>query len=152
MSQSGRWVSSDRVPTARDRFGPVRWLAFGLACAIQLYALYIPQLPDTGGGIPGLDKVGHAGIFALVMVTGVLAGVRPRLLAVLLAVHAVGSEILQHLLLPNRTGDVWDLLADGAGITMGWLLTRTTPVARVAEPGRAGVSAVVEPAGNDPDR
>lgn len=43
------------------------------------------------------------------------------------AAHAVISEIVQGLFLPNRDGDVWDALADLTGVlvaTAVWLAWR----------------------------
>lgn len=71
--------------------------------------------------MPGLDKLVHIAVFALVMATGVLAGISTRLLLTLLLLQTAASELGQHLLLPERTGDPWDALADLVGIGLGWL-------------------------------
>jgi VanZ family protein len=107
--------------TARDAMA---WGAFGLAVASNLWGLYSQGQPGPPM-FPGFDKLAHLGSFALVMLTGLLAGVRPRLLAVVLAAHAALSEVVQHTLLPDRSGDVTDLVADLAGVALGWLVWRT---------------------------
>lgn len=116
------------------------WGALAVAVGIQLVGLYSPSTPD-GPGIPGLDKVAHVGMFALVMATGAIAGVPPRALALALLVHAGVSELVQGELLPTRSGDVWDAVADAAGIGLGWVAA--LPFApdrarRPAAPVRAG--------------
>jgi len=98
----------------------IAWGAFGLAVAANLWGLYAPSQPGPAL-IPGADKLAHAGSFALVMLTGLLAGVKPRLLAVVVAAHAVLSEVVQATLLPGRSGDIADLAADVIGMALGWL-------------------------------
>jgi len=100
------------------------------SCAVQLIGLYRPAGPPAPGAIPHLDKLGHAVIFALpvllIMLTRAAArGVRPgiRFGLVLVAVfagHAVFSELVQAGLLPERSGDPYDVAADLAGIAIGY--------------------------------
>lgn len=94
-----------------------RW-AFGLSVAVQLAVLYWPDA-GTAAGVPGLDKVAHLAVFGAVAVTGVLAGLPPRWLAAVLLAHAVVSEIVQRSVLPGRSGDAWDVVADAAGVVLG---------------------------------
>ena len=42
----------------------------------------------------------------------------------MLAAHAVVSELVQHWLLPHRSGDAADVLADLAGVALGVLAGR----------------------------
>lgn len=112
-----------------------------LAVVGQLVALYWPD-PPSGPGIPGLDKVVHVVIFLAPALLGVLAGIRPVVLAPLLIAHAVVSEVVQHLLLSGRGGDPWDAVADIVGVALGLaigsaaLLTR--PGDRSADPASGG--------------
>lgn len=99
------------------------WVAFVGACALNLYGIYAPSQPGPAL-FTGADKVFHLVSFALVMGTGMLAGIRARWLALALIAHAVVSELIQHLLLPNRSGDPLDVLADATGIALGWLTAR----------------------------
>jgi hypothetical protein len=95
----------------------------GCAVVVQLVALYWPrQVGD--GGVPGTDKVVHAALFAAVALTGRFAGVPVRWLVGLLVGHAVVSELVQALLLPVRSGDPWDVLADVVGVAVGLLAAR----------------------------
>ncbi|MFV0252304.1 MAG: hypothetical protein ACK5H2_03100 [Beutenbergiaceae bacterium] len=92
---------------------------FLAACALNIYALYAPRIPGPDG-VPGVDKVAHIAIFALVMVTGMAAGIGLRTLLVALLLQTLASEVSQHLFVSGRTGDVWDAAADLAGIGLGW--------------------------------
>lgn len=95
------------------------WLVlFALAVVVQLAALYAPASP-SGGGVPGLDKVTHAALFLAPALLGVLAGIRPVVLAPLLIAHAIVSEVVQHLALAQRSGDPWDAVADIVGVAAG---------------------------------
>jgi len=114
--------------TGPTRAGRPGWTgrrpAFAAALVLHLVVLYLPRAPSTGG-IPLLDKAVHLVIFALVGVTAVRAGLpRPAVLAVLLA-HAVVSEVIQATLLPDRSGDPLDSLADGVGVLVALALTRS---------------------------
>ncbi len=74
--------------------------------------------------VPGADKVVHAGLFLLLAATAALRfGAVPGVL-VLTLVYAAGSELVQAALLAERSGDAWDLLADGVGAAAGWELVR----------------------------
>lgn len=95
------------------------WIAFALALLVQLAVLYSPSTPDGTPQVPGLDKVVHATIFLLPALFGVLAGIRPLRLGVVLVAHAIASELAQHLLLPERSGDAWDAVADIVGVVVG---------------------------------
>lgn len=102
-----------------------RWI-LALAVAVQLAVLYDPRVPSAGGlaGVPGLDKVVHLVVFAAVMVVARRSGLRTWLVLALTVVHAPVSEILQATLLPHRSGDWHDVVADLCGCALGWWLTR----------------------------
>ena len=93
-----------------------------LACLIHLYGLYSPRqaAPDTG--IPYADKAAHLLSFAMVAWLGLRIGVPARWLLSLLLANAVVSELVQHFLLPQRSGDPFDSVADLVGVGLGaWL-------------------------------
>ncbi|GAB3932014.1 hypothetical protein GCM10029976_037310 [Kribbella albertanoniae] len=94
-------------------------VAFVAACALQLYGVYAPGEPGPGIPIPGIDKVAHFALFAAVGFTGLKVGVPARWLLAVLVVNAVGSEFIQHYLLPHRDGDLYDALADLLGVAAG---------------------------------
>ena len=104
----------------------VRWAGPALA-AVVLLSLYVLFWPSPAGGgvtVPGADKAVHAGLFLLLAGAAALRfGAVPVVLAVVLA-YAVGSEVVQGLLLAERSGDVWDVLADAVGAVAGWQLVR----------------------------
>ena len=105
-----------------------KWLwrvGFGLACLIHLYGLYAPrQAADVQ--IPYSDKVFHLLLFASVAFLGLKVGVPSRWLLGFLVANAVVSELIQHFLLPHRSGDPFDSMADLAGVALGaWLGFRT---------------------------
>ncbi len=97
-----------------------RWLFAG-AVVVQLVVLYAPRAPSTDG-LPGVDKLVHLAVFAAVAWTGRLAGVPRGRLAALLLAHAVVSELLQAAVLPHRSGDPLDAVADAAGVLLGLAL------------------------------
>ena len=97
------------------------WLvAFGVALAVQLIAVYSPQGPG-GPQITGLDKVVHVLIFAGPVLAALMAGLSAPWVIGILAVHAPVSELIQHFALPHRTGDVFDMMADLVGVAVGSL-------------------------------
>jgi VanZ family protein len=109
------------APTAAGRRALL--VLLGLAVAVQLVVLYSPE----GGGpplFPQSDKVVHVLVFLVPVALAVLAGL-PRLVVVAVsAAQAVLSEAVQWLLLPNRSGDVWDVVADLTGVALGVLVGR----------------------------
>lgn len=91
-----------------------------IALGVQFWGLYAPQLPDLGAGaIPLADKAGHLVMFALAT-WALLRVLDLRIVLALMGVQLVASEVVQALLLPGRSGDVWDAVADAVGIAVGW--------------------------------
>ena len=101
---------------AQPRRAPV--LVFVVLLVAQLAALYWPRV-DLQGPVTWSDKVMHVLLFLAPTVAGLLAGLRPAYLVGLLALHAPVSELVQHYLLPNRSGDAWDAVADLCGVVLG---------------------------------
>jgi hypothetical protein len=97
-----------------------RWArtSFVVAVLANLLVLYWPR-PVSQGGILYADKVVHIAIFAVVATTGVRARIPLAWLVGLLVAQAVGSELVQHWLLANRTGDPADVAADLVGVAVG---------------------------------
>lgn len=96
---------------------------FGIALALQFWALYVPRTPTVESGLP-LDKLVHLGLFAVVTWLGLRAGLPRAGLVIAMVVQAGISEMTQWLFLPQRGGDWWDFAADLAGIGLGVLLAR----------------------------
>ena len=118
----------------------LRYVAFGLAVAVQLVVLYSP---DSGGPppFPNADKVVHVVVFALVGCTGVLARIRWLPLLVALLAHGVVSEVVQATLLAGRSGSAWDLAADAGGAALGVLVAASWTRGTHWQPARRDSSA-----------
>jgi VanZ like family len=95
-------------------------LAFGLALAMQLIVVYAPFGPG-GPEISGLDKVVHMFIFFAPALAALMVGIRARWALGILLLHAPISELIQAFGLPQRDGDVFDVIADLAGVALGGL-------------------------------
>jgi len=100
---------------------PNRWwlVALGVALAVQLVTLYSPEAVGTPP-IAGMDKVVHVLVFAAPALAALLAGISAPWALGILAVHAPFSELVQHVALSHRSGDVPDVVADLMGIALGW--------------------------------
>ena len=106
-------------PVGRSR---TLWLvALGVAIVVQLITLYSPQVPGTPP-IAGFDKVVHLAIFAAPVLAALLAGLSAPWVLGILAVHAPVSELVQHVALSGRSGDVFDMMADLCGVALGALV------------------------------
>jgi hypothetical protein len=94
-------------------------LAFGVALAVQLIAVYAPSGP-AGPPVNGLDKVIHVFIFAVPAFAALMVGaIRVPWALGILAVHAPVSELIQHFALQHRSGDVLDVASDLTGVALG---------------------------------
>ena len=94
-----------------------------VAVVVQLVVLYAPSGPSASP-FPGSDKVVHALVFLVPVAAALLAGLPPRLVVAVFAAHAVVSEVLQGALLPARSGDPLDVVADLVGVGLGVLAWR----------------------------
>ncbi len=121
-------MRTDRDSTTRSRARQVGIAALCLTLAVQAAALYWPSVSVTGP-VSWTDTVVHAVIFAVptLLVVVLFPG---RLWPVaLIALHAPVSELIQHFLLPHRSGDPLDAVADlggvVAGLGLGWWASRS---------------------------
>lgn len=112
-----------------------RRLAFALALLVNVVILYLPVAVGPPSSLPFLDKVVHAGTFALIAVTGCKAGVPLRALVVLIVGEAVVSEIVQGTVtVLHRDGNWPDAVADLVGGALGiggfmlWRARRATSI------------------------
>jgi VanZ family protein len=85
---------------------------------LQFFALYWPRV-DVQGPVTWSDKVVHVILFAVPTAAGLLAGFRPVYVVGAMALHAPASELVQHYLLPHRSGDLGDAVADLCGVVLG---------------------------------
>jgi hypothetical protein len=106
------------VPGRRPRSRVLVALARA-AVVVQLAVLYWPVV-TIQGPVSWTDKVVHLLVFAIptYAVGRALGSVRTAVVA--FALHAPASELVQHFLLPGRSGDGWDALLDLAGVGLGW--------------------------------
>ena len=98
-----------------------RWLPVALWIAVILTGTSVPSVP--GPSVPGLDKLGH---FAMYAVLGVLTAraIRiptPRALVAALAAIAVfaAADEWHQRLIPSRSAELADWFADVAGASIG---------------------------------
>lgn len=117
-----------RLPAEVRRAGgslPARAAVLVLALVANV-GFYLPSIPAAapGAGVPGVDKIVHVGVFTLtVWAAGRLLAPAQRFpmgWVVLAAIaHALLIEVIQAALLPERSADGADLLADLAGVALG---------------------------------
>jgi len=100
-------------------------LLFGLAVLAQLVVLYAPGTATGSIVVPKVDKVVHLAVFAAVVLAGRRAGLPLGPLVAVSVAQAVVSEVVQTALVPDRSGDPGDVVADLTGIVLGVLLSRT---------------------------
>jgi len=103
------------------RSAPTSGLVVGLAVAAvvtQLLVLYWPVV-TVEGPVSWTDKVVHLLVFAVPTYAVGRALRSVRTAVVIFAIHAPVSELVQHFLLPGRTGDVWDAVVDLIGVALG---------------------------------
>ncbi|MCO5311228.1 MAG: VanZ family protein [Austwickia sp.] len=130
-----RTQGAEPTATTRPRLRRARPWAALLAAALvaHLYVLYDPS-PGGPTLFAGADKIVHVTIFALPVWLASRVLRRWVVLAVVLAIHAPVSEVIQGLALPHRSGDGWDVVADLTGVAIGAALAATVP--RRSDPGR----------------
>lgn len=101
------------------------WRILFVLVVIVISALFVMQTPPTPAvaSFAHADKVVHFGLFFVLALTMHLA-FRPRLWLALpiLLIYAIAIEIVQHYV-PGRGADVWDVVADMAGV-LGFYLVR----------------------------
>lgn len=127
--------SQHRVDPSAHRT-TLRWLALAAALAANLVVLYVPDPGTPSTSVPGLDKAVHLAVFLALTLAGLRVGLAKGWFLAAVLTHAVVSEVVQATLLPARSGDLLDLVADAAGITLGYLAHRRWPV-RPPPAGRA---------------
>ncbi|WP_138735486.1 VanZ family protein [Modestobacter excelsi] len=108
--------------------------AFAVAVLVSLAVLFAPP-GDVPSSPPGVDKVVHFSLFAVLASTGRWAGVGQSVLAALLVLYAAGSELLQGTPLVDRDASIGDFVADSAGVVVGLLLWRLVATRRTRTPG-----------------
>jgi len=108
------------------RFGPC-WIAVGWLLVAGLVSGSLVAVPDDLPGFGPGDKLLHVGAYLLVMAWFVQVWSSGRVLlghALFLVALGVLLELLQGAG-GYRTADHLDALANGVGIVLGWLTSRT---------------------------
>ena len=88
-----------------------------VAVILQLGALYWPVVA-VEGPVSWTDKVVHVLVFAVPTYLVGWALRRVGLAVAIFLVHAPLSELVQHFLLPGRSGDGWDAVVDVIGVAL----------------------------------
>jgi hypothetical protein len=124
------------VSVSRQGTRPTRGLARSVFAGLLLVSLVMFLLPgeDLSPNAPN-DKVTHLLTFTVLALSGRWATVPVLPLLVGLTAYAAATEVLQALLPINRHGDVWDLLADVAGVLLGLAVTWAVARSRSRDPG-----------------
>ena len=95
--------------------------AFAVVILLSFAVLFAP-----GSDVPpapfGVDKLIHGGLFLALAFSGRWAGVRRRVLAVLLPLYAAASELIQSVPGLHRDATLGDWVADVVGVLVGLLL------------------------------
>jgi VanZ family protein len=90
---------------------------------LSLYVLLWPDPVGAGTGPPGADKAVHLLLFAALTASARLRFGPSRAVLAALVGYAAVSEVVQALLLSQRSGDLLDLVADLLGVALGWWAT-----------------------------
>ena len=108
-----------------------------LAVAVQLVVLYAPE----GGGpplFPHADKVVHLLVFLVPVALALLAGLPPRgRRGASSRRRPCSARWSRRVLLPHRSGDVLDVVADLTGVALGVLVGRRCVRSRAGSRGAA---------------
>ena len=128
--------------------------AFYMVLIFYLSSLTTIEQPGPLGGLPQVDKLEHSGEFFLLgLLLSLAFQYTPSLtvrrtswaLAILVAVLYAVSDEMHQLLIPGRSTDALDLLADTAGIALASLLGEWFRERRVAHPGSNAAKPVPSP-------
>ena len=102
------------------RHGALARTAFASAVLLSFVVLFAPA-DDVPSAPPGVDKVVHALLFAVLGITGRWSGLRGPVLAVVLTGYGATSELLQAVTPLGRSASMGDWLADVLGVGAGLL-------------------------------
>jgi VanZ family protein len=124
------------TPIRRDMATP--WLLLVGLCGLIFWQSSGPLPLDTPSP-PGLDKIAHAAVYALLAWLAARAfatlplkrpaGWVPWAAAVFATLYGLSDEVHQSFV-PGRSADAWDLLADAAGAAIGALYYRRSNPSR----------------------
>lgn len=99
----------------------LRHVPVAFAFAISVMILFTPA-SGVPTAPPGTDKVIHLVLFAVLMITALMARWTVPASVSVLVIYAAVSEVVQALLPLGRSGDLADAAVDVLGIALGWAL------------------------------
>ena len=100
-----------------------KWAIFFWILISLVTFLLLIELPPKPQTIPYLDKIQHAIIFIILMLSAAMAWKPHRYwLAAALILYGASTELLQGMFTITRLASVSDWLADVAGICIGLLI------------------------------
>ena len=98
------------------RWGPpAAWAA--LVFTVSSFPVRVP-----GGGVPGLDKLAHLGVYLVLGLLLARALPHGPWIAVALGWAYGASDEVHQMFVPGRSPDVADWVADAVGVTLGVFL------------------------------
>ncbi len=100
------------------------WLALGCVWIATLFYLSLTPHPPEPFSFAGADKVEHAAAYCSLMLWFCQLHIRRIVLATVLIATGVGIEIAQGLT-GYRYFEYADMLANSAGVLIGWVFART---------------------------
>ena len=103
------------------------WLAAGWLLVVLVITLSLMSPPSDLPGFPGVDKLTHLAAYAVLALWFgfiYLPGPRYVRLSLGLVFMGVALELIQGIC-GHRSMDVYDMAANGSGVAVGWLLSRT---------------------------
>lgn len=105
------------TPSGFSRPGLWRFLGWSLVLTV-FYLSLTPSPPDSG--LPSGDKIGHLAAYAALMGWWLQLHRHPERLALVFVLMGLALELLQSLG-GARTGDIFDMAANTAGVGLGWV-------------------------------
>lgn len=104
-----------------------------IGISYTLFITFLLLFPTTNFPkveVPSIDKLGHVILFSILVIIWLFfvlskteVGKLTSIWVVLIAFfYGIIIEVSQGLFFESRTADVWDIIANSAGILMGWLV------------------------------
>ena len=115
----------------RKSLGAKRLKYIGLTYTIFLsFLLLFPTTNIPKVEVPAIDKLGHVALFAILVIIWLLFALSKtkggKLISIWVVLitffYGIIIEALQGMFFESRTADGWDIIANSAGILLGWLI------------------------------
>jgi glycopeptide antibiotics resistance protein len=106
-----------------------------ISVAYTLCVTFLLLFPATNVpkiDVPSSDKIGHIVLFTILVVLWSVfvfkkvkkVGMKVWWVLIGAFIYGIVIEVLQGLFFESRTADIWDVVANSAGILLGWLIFR----------------------------